>query len=135
MNLEVTQQNLYLFLPGKIANVAGIIAAKEHCSQLEAMQRFYASKTYRALQREETKLWHFGAVALYEMYCEDATEKFSIKKNIKTERPAMTKEDLNFTIYCVGIMAESLDVLHTFSREYIIEDLTRLMKKKGLLAA
>lgn len=72
----------------------------------------------------------------------------------------MKKEDLNFTIYCVGIMAESLgrdardvyrlmqkgniimgyivpcfDVLHSFSREYIIEDLTQLMKKKGLLAA
>lgn len=70
----------------------------------------------------------------------------------------MKKEDLNFTIYCVGIMAESLgkdsreiyhlmqkgdiimgyivpcfDVLHSFSREYIIEDLTNLMQRKGLL--
>ncbi|MCQ2243069.1 MAG: DUF3791 domain-containing protein [Bacteroidaceae bacterium] len=72
----------------------------------------------------------------------------------------MKNDDLNFTIYCVGIMAESLgcdardvyrlmqkgdiimgyivpcfDVLHSFSREYIIDDLTQLMKKKGLLAA
>lgn len=72
----------------------------------------------------------------------------------------MKKEELNFTIYCVGIVAEGLgrdardvyrlmqkgniimdyivpcfDVLHAFSREYIIEDLTGLMKKKGLLAA
>lgn len=72
----------------------------------------------------------------------------------------MKKEDLKFTIYCVGIVAESLgldardvyhlmqkgniimgyivpcfDVLHTFSREYIVEDLTQLMKKKGILAA
>lgn len=72
----------------------------------------------------------------------------------------MKKDDLNFTIYCVGIVAESLgrdereiyqlmqkgniimgyivpcfDVLHSFSREYIIENLTQLMKKKGLLAA
>ncbi len=72
----------------------------------------------------------------------------------------MRKKELNFTIYCVGIMAESLgkdardvyrlmqkgeiimgyivpcfDVLHTFSREYIVDDLTRLMKEKGLLAA
>ena len=70
----------------------------------------------------------------------------------------MDKESLNFTIYCIGIMAESLgkdereiynlmqkggiiddyivpcfDVLHTFSRNYIIEDLTNLMKKKELL--
>ena len=72
----------------------------------------------------------------------------------------MTKEDLNFTIYCIGIVAESLgqdardiynlmqkgdiimgyivpcyDVLHTFSRNYLVEDLTNLMKKKGVLAA
>lgn len=74
MNLEVTQQNLYLFLPGKIANVATIIADKEHCSQLEAMRRFYASATYRGLQDEATKLWHLGAVALYEMFRNNVTE-------------------------------------------------------------
>lgn len=67
MQLEVTQQNLYLFLPGKIANVSAIIADKKHCTMLEAMQRFYASPVYRDLQREDTKLWHLGAVALYEM--------------------------------------------------------------------
>lgn len=72
MNLDVTQQNLYLFLPGKIANVVSIIAEAEHCSSLEAMQRFYASATYQELQQEATKLWHLGAVALYEMYCSNA---------------------------------------------------------------
>ncbi|MCQ2244746.1 MAG: hypothetical protein MJZ32_10885 [Bacteroidaceae bacterium] len=74
MNLEVTQKNLYLFLPGKIANVANIIADNEHCSTLEAMQRFYASATYQGLQKEDTKLWHLGAVALYRMYCENVAE-------------------------------------------------------------
>ncbi|MBQ0073753.1 MAG: hypothetical protein KBT34_06125 [Prevotella sp.] len=68
--LEVTQQNLHLFLPGKIANVAAIIAEKTHCSISEAMQRFYASPTYQQLQQENTKLWHLGAVGLYELYCE-----------------------------------------------------------------
>ncbi len=67
MQLEVTQQNLYLFLPGKIANVSAIIADKEHCTMLEAMQRFYASPVYQDLQQEDSKLWHLGAVALYEM--------------------------------------------------------------------
>lgn len=74
MNLEVTQQNLYLFLPGKIANVANIIADNDHCSVLEAMRRFYASKTYMGLQKEETKLWHLGAVALYEMFRNNVAE-------------------------------------------------------------
>lgn len=68
MNLEVTQQNLHLFLPGKIANVAAIIADHDHCSMLEAMQRFYASPVYRQLEQEDTKLWHLGAVALWQIY-------------------------------------------------------------------
>ena len=62
MNLDVNQDNLYLFLPGKIANVASIIAANAHCSTLEAMQRFYASVTYQGLEKEETKLWHLAMI-------------------------------------------------------------------------
>lgn len=82
------------------------------------------------------------------------------RKVAANDTKEMKKDDLNFTIYCVGIVAESLgrderdvyrlmlegniimgyivpcfDVLHSFSREYIIEDLTQLMRKKGLLAA
>lgn len=71
MNLNVTQENLYLFLPGKIANVAAIISANEHCSTLEAMRRFYASDAYLKLQSEESKFWHLGAVALYQEYKHD----------------------------------------------------------------
>lgn len=65
---------------------------------------------------------------------------------------------LNFVIFCVGSVADTLkmsakdvyhrmsdgaiisdyivpcyDVLHTFSREYIVEDLIDLMNKKGVL--
>lgn len=75
MQLEVTQNNLYLFLPAKVANVAAIIADNEHCSMLEAMQRVYASPIYRELEREDTKLWHLGAVALWELIRTGFTEK------------------------------------------------------------
>ncbi|MCQ2202952.1 MAG: hypothetical protein MJZ15_00770 [Bacteroidales bacterium] len=77
MNLTVTQQNLHLFLPAKVARVATIIAEKEHCSVFDAMQHFYASSTYQELQIEDTKLWNLGAVALYEAYC-------SATQNIQT---------------------------------------------------
>lgn len=77
MNLEVTQQNLYLFLPGKIANVAAIIASQNHCTIFEAMKQFYASEIYQQLQREDTKLWHLGAVALYELFCSSQTSNIS----------------------------------------------------------
>ena len=71
----------------------------------------------------------------------------------------MNSQSLNFTIFCIGSIADHLnmdardvyhklqsaniisdyivpcyDVLHTFSKEYIIEDLVSYMKKKGVLA-
>lgn len=71
----------------------------------------------------------------------------------------MDSKILNFVIFCVGNVADHLrlnarevyhrmsgagiisgyivpcyDVLHTFSREYIVEDLVSYMKKKGALA-
>ena len=69
MRADITQQNLYLILAGKAAAVAAFIAEDEHISPLDALTKFYASDTYRRLEREETKLWHYGPVALYQDYC------------------------------------------------------------------
>ena len=71
----------------------------------------------------------------------------------------MDYQSLKFVIFCVGSVADALkmsakdvyrrmkegdiissyivpcyDVLHTFSREYIVADLVDLMQKKGVLA-
>jgi hypothetical protein len=69
MRADITQQNLYLILAGKAAAVAAFIAEDEHISPLDALTKFYASDTYRRLEREETKLWHYGPVTLYQDYC------------------------------------------------------------------
>ena len=70
----------------------------------------------------------------------------------------MTFEQLNFTVFCVcsiagklkmsgrkvyhllkdsGILMEyivpSYDVLHTFSKDYLVEDIIAFMKEKGVL--
>ena len=46
--------------------------ADDHgCSIMDAMLLFYASDTYQQLQKEETKLWHLGPVALYEIWQAD----------------------------------------------------------------
>lgn len=68
MRVDIDQQNLYLILAGKAAAVAAFIAEDEHLSPLDALTRFYASDTYRRLEREDTKLWHYGPVALYQDY-------------------------------------------------------------------
>lgn len=43
-----------------------LYAKKFNINLLEAIQTIYQSRTYKELEREETKLWHLGPVALLE---------------------------------------------------------------------
>lgn len=66
MNLEVTQNNLFLFLPSKISWMADMLTDDKKISIAEAIRELYASNTYKLLEEEETKRWHWGPVALYQ---------------------------------------------------------------------
>lgn len=66
-NRRITQDNLYLILPGKVSKMAVMYAEDFGVSIVEAIRRIYRSATYRDLENESTKLWHYGPVALYEM--------------------------------------------------------------------
>lgn len=74
MRADISQKNLYLIIAGKVAAVAAFIAEEEDLSPLDALTRFYESDTYRRLEREETKLWHYGPVALFQDYQESRRE-------------------------------------------------------------
>lgn len=63
---KITQQNLYLILPYKIGQLAILFAKKFNTTLLDAIQSIYRSNTYKELEREESKLWHLGPVALLE---------------------------------------------------------------------
>lgn len=65
MNLDITQDNLYLLLPGKMTALAQFYAEDHGCSMLEALRKVYSTSLYRDMATESTKLWHFGATALY----------------------------------------------------------------------
>ena len=68
MNLNITQQNLYLLLPSKMSWLATMLAEDKGISIVEAMTMLYTSSFYARLADESTKLWHLGPVALYEEY-------------------------------------------------------------------
>ena len=68
MNLNITQQNLYLLLPSKMSLLATMLAEDKGISIVEAMTMLYTSTFYARLADESTKLWHLGPVALYEEY-------------------------------------------------------------------
>ncbi len=67
---KITSQNLYLLLPGKVSRMAVMYASDFGLPITEALNRIYRSETYQQLEDEETKLWHYGPVALYEMFLE-----------------------------------------------------------------
>ena len=66
MNTEITNENLYLLLPSKAMQVARIYQEMHGGSGMDALKRFYRSAVYKQLEQEETKLWHWGPVALFE---------------------------------------------------------------------
>ena len=67
MNLNITQENLHLLLPGKVTALARFYAEDHNCTMLEAIRYIYSTPLYKQLSDESTKLWHLGAVTLYSM--------------------------------------------------------------------
>lgn len=68
---KITENNLYLILPAKVSKMAVMYATDFGLSIIEALKRIYQSDTYRELEHEDSKLWHLGPVALYQMFLEE----------------------------------------------------------------
>lgn len=68
MNREITDNNLYLLLPSKVSLFAQVYVKEHGGPIIDAIRKFYHSNTYKNLEKENTKLWHYGAVALYEEF-------------------------------------------------------------------
>ena len=71
---KITQDNLYLILPGKVSKMAVMYATEFGLTITEALRRIDSSATYRELEREDSKLWQLGPVALYQMFLDNAIE-------------------------------------------------------------
>lgn len=75
MDLEINDKNLYLLLPGKVSRMVQIYSHEYNVPIIEALKRFYLSDTYKKLADETTKLWHYGAVALYQEFMDELKNK------------------------------------------------------------
>ena len=51
-----------------VPQIIYIIIKKEKMIEDEALVRFYLSKTYKLLSDEESKLWHYSPLTLYEIW-------------------------------------------------------------------
>lgn len=68
MNLDITQDNLYLILPSKVSHMAEMLAEDSGKSIVQAVKDIYHSEVYKRLEQESTKRWHLGPVALYQEF-------------------------------------------------------------------
>lgn len=68
---EITQENVHVFIPFKIAKVTEMIADTKNEEWQDALIDLYNSKVYSDLEREETKLWHEGATYIYESFIDE----------------------------------------------------------------
>ena len=71
---EITDKNLYLLLPGKVSAIVGKYVDENSINLLDGLRAFYNSMTYKDLEREQTKTWHLGPVALYQMFKDETTD-------------------------------------------------------------
>ncbi|OPJ62554.1 hypothetical protein [Clostridium oryzae] len=65
---EITQENVHIFIPLKVAKVTEMIAKEYNISWKKAMIDFYESKVYSILEREESKLWYEGPTYIFMAY-------------------------------------------------------------------
>lgn len=68
MNLDITQDNLYLILPSKVSRMAEMLAEDSGKSIVQVVKDIYHSEVYKRLEQESTKQWHLGPVALYQEF-------------------------------------------------------------------
>lgn len=65
---EITQENVRIFIPLKVSKVCNQLCKDENLTVLQAISKFYKSKTARILSEEKTKLWQQGWVGVYSLY-------------------------------------------------------------------
>ncbi len=62
-----------------VPKVIQLITENYSCGEITAAREFYRSGVYAMLEREETKLWHFSPLTLFNMFDEEKkTGRFSV---------------------------------------------------------
>lgn len=64
---RITQDNLYLILPGKVTQIANRLIELGIAQDIDsALKIVYSSSVYKKMENENTKYWWLGLNALYE---------------------------------------------------------------------
>ena len=67
----MNENKLSVVLSMTVPQIIELILENSNLSEMEATEQFYSSRVYALLEDEETKLWHFSPLTLYNMYEEE----------------------------------------------------------------
>ena len=67
MDKKKFESMLILIVP----QILKLIVENNKLNEIEASEIFYSSRVYETLEQEETKLWHFSPLTLYNMFEEE----------------------------------------------------------------
>lgn len=66
-----------------VPNIVNLIIENYLYDKVTAYKDFYASKVYSLLEQENTKLWHFSPLTLFNMFEEEKrTGNFTIQEEV-----------------------------------------------------
>ena len=69
----LTVSDMFVFMSW----MANMLAEDKGISIVEAMKMLYSSEVYARLEKESTKAWHLGPVALYEEFQNNLCSKIN----------------------------------------------------------
>ena len=67
----MADQKFEAILTVLVPQVVQLICENASVDEVEASREFYESKVYSLLEQEDTKLWHFSPLTLFNMYAEE----------------------------------------------------------------
>jgi hypothetical protein len=129
--------------PFKVQQLAEIIMEKKNLSFTDALHYLYSSDLYNELFSEKTKWWYSSGEMLFEMI-EAGKQQNSLASNRKMtlfyifslehfkEHTGFSSErvlDLFVENKVFAFLEENFEVLHTQSKEYIVESISEFIKK------
>lgn len=66
-----------------VEQIIHLISENYEYDEMSASNEFYSSKVYALLEQEETKLWHFSALTLFNLFDEEKrTGSFELPEEV-----------------------------------------------------
>ena len=69
----MNKEQFEAMMPPIVENLVAMIADKQNISEDEAITKLYSSKLYAMLEQEDTQVWHYSTLMLYELLTEEET--------------------------------------------------------------